>query len=639
MTMLPAPPAAAAIVGVDVGGTFTDAVVVHEGRVVTAKLPTTPEDQSVAVVSAVLAALELAGLEASAVTGFAHGMTVGTNALLEGTGAPIALVTTEGFADLIELRRQDRAHLYRLDVHHPPPIVPRERRIEVHERCGPHGVIEPLDAASVDAAVERVRASGVEAAAVGLLFSFAHPDHEQAITAELRRRLPGLHVSSSFEVLPEIREYERISTTCIDAHLAPVLGRYLGALGDRCAAAGLPRPAIMQSNGGLIDLAAASRHAAWTVLSGPAAGVLGAAHVATELGEDRVLTFDMGGTSCDVALIDGTPARTSETRINGHPLHLPMLDVHTVSAGGGSIAWADDGGALRVGPTSAGAHPGPACYGRGGTRPTVTDANVVLGRIDPGAPLAGGLRIHPSKAETAVATLAATLGLSVEACADGIVAVAVQEMARALRVVSVERGIDPRGMALVAFGGAGPLHGCDVAEELGMRRVILPRAAGLLAALGLVVAGERRDEVMSVLITLDEHADLSAPLAVLESRLDAALPGASVEAEADCRYAGQSHFLTVGWDPARPCAALAETFHHAHRRRFGDADPGRPVEVVSIRLAATRPGAAPEIAGTAPGVPPAGPAVFALDGATGWLAPGWAASPSPSGAVVLERSA
>jgi N-methylhydantoinase A/oxoprolinase/acetone carboxylase beta subunit len=637
MTMFPAP--AAALVGVDVGGTFTDAVVVHDGRVTTAKLPTTPEDQGLAVVASVLAALEAAGLDPSGVAGFAHGMTVGTNALLEGTGARVALVTTEGFADVVELRRQDRAHLYRLDAHYPPPIVPRERRFEVRERCGPHGVIVPLDEASLDAAVERVRASGVEAAAVGLLFSFAHPDHEQAVTAELRRRLPELHVSSSFEVLPEIREYERISTTCIDAHLAPVLGRYLRALGDRCDTAGLPRPAIMQSNGGLIDLLEASDHAAWTVLSGPAAGVLGAAHVAAELGEERVLTFDMGGTSCDVALIDGAPARTSETRINGHPLHLPMLDVHTVSAGGGSIAWADAGGALRVGPRSAGARPGPACYGRGGGLPTVTDANVVLGRIDPEAPLAGGLRIDPARAAVAVGALAATLGLSLRACGEGIVAVAVQEMARALRVVSVERGVDPREMALVAFGGAGPLHGCDVAEELGISRVILPGAAGLLAALGLVVAGERRDEVLSVLTRLDANADLSAPLATLESRLDRALPGAAIEAKADCRYLGQSHFLTVDWDPARPPELLAETFHEAHRRRFGDADPARPVEVVSIRLAGARPGVAPQIAGNPPDIPAAGPAVFALDGATGWLAPGWAARPGPSGAVILERAA
>ena len=625
------------LVGVDVGGTFTDAVVVANGRLVTAKVPTTPDDQSLGVVASVLMALAQAQVLPADVDRFAHGMTVGTNALLEGTGAPIALITTEGFADVIEIRRQDRAHLYRLDAHHPPPIVPRRRRFEVRERCGPDGVLTPLDAASVAAAVEAVAASEAEAVAVGLLFSFAHPDHERQVTNAVRTALPDLHVSASFEVLPEIREYERISTTCVDAHLAPVLRGYLDALGRRAAAAGLPTPAIMQSNGGLIGLDAASRHAAWTVLSGPAAGVLGAAHIAGIVGERDVLTFDMGGTSCDVALIEGTPARTTHTTINGHPLHLPMLDVHTVSAGGGSIAWADDGGALRVGPASAGARPGPACYGRGGVDPTVTDANVVLGRIDVNEPLAGDLILDATRARDAVGRLAATLDLTLEACAEGIIAVAVQEMARALRVVSVERGVDPRGMALVAFGGAGPLHACDVADELGMRRIILPHAAGLLAAVGLVVAGERRDEVLSVLMRIDPTCDVMEALNAVEARATAGVPGGALSHAADCRYVGQSHFVTVDWDPRRPPADLAERFHEAHRRRYGDADPGRVVEIVSIRVAATRPGVSPELllAGDLK-LPSAGPAVFGMDGATGWLAPQWRAHTTDT-AVLLER--
>lgn len=625
------------LVGVDVGGTFTDAVVVADGRLFTIKVPTTPDDQSEGVVAAVLAALAQAGVRPTDVARFAHGMTVGTNALLEGTGAPIALVTTEGFADVIAIRRQDRAHLYRLDVHHPPPIVPRERRFEVRERCGPDGVIEPLDAGSVTAVVDAVAASGVEAVAVGLLFSFAHPDHERQVTAALRQALPSVHVSASCEVLPEIREYERISTTCVDAHLAPVLRGYLGALGHRVADAGMPPPAIMQSNGGLIGLDAAARHAAWTVLSGPAAGVLGAAHIADLLGERDVLTFDMGGTSCDVALIEGTPARTSQTTINGHPLHLPMLDVHTVSAGGGSIAWADDGGALRVGPSSAGARPGPACYGLGGTDPTVTDANVVLGRIDVDHPLAGDLRLDPDRARQAVGELAATLGLTLEVCAQGIIAVAVGEMARALRVVSVERGVDPRGMALVAFGGAGPLHACDIADELGMRRIVLPHAAGVLAALGLIVAGERRDEVQSVLTPIDATADLTVALRDLETRARAGVPDGAVSHAADCRYVGQTHFVTVDWNPARPLSELAERFHDAHRRRYGDADPDRVVEIVTIRVAATLPGASPELRlPVTMRLPFAAPAVFDLDGATGWLAAGWRAR-AAGHSVVVER--
>ncbi len=637
MTVRPDPSAPDALVGVDVGGTFTDAVVVADGRCVTAKVPTTPDDQSAGVMVAVLAALARAGLAPSDVSGFAHGMTVGTNALLEGTGAPIALVTTEGFADVIAIRRQDRAHLYRLDVNHPPPRVPSERRFEVRERCGPDGVIEPLNADSVAEAVAAVAASGVRAVAVGLLFSFAYPDHEQQVVVALREALPDVHVSASCEVLPEIREYERISTTCVDAHLAPVLRGYLQALGARADAAGLRRPAIMQSNGGLIALDAAARHAAWTVLSGPAAGVLGAAYVAELLGERDVLTFDMGGTSCDVALIEGTPARTTHTTINGHPLHLPMLDVHTVSAGGGSIAWVDDGGALRVGPQSAGAHPGPASYGRGGELPTVTDANVVLGRIDVADPLAGDLTLDAELAREAVGGLADRLGLGDEECALGIIAVAVQEMARALRVVSVERGVDPRGMALVAFGGAGPLHSCDIAEELGMRRVILPHAAGVLAALGLVVAGGRRDEVQTVLMRLDAALDLTAPLREIQVRARAGVPNGAMSYAADCRYVGQTHALTVDWDPAHPPDDLTARFHDAHRRRYGDADAGRMVEVVSIRAAATRPGPRPRLAGLGEvALPSPAAAGFALDGATAWLAAGWRAR-NTDHAVILER--
>lgn len=636
MTHRPESPHRDVLVGVDVGGTFTDAVVVAHGLLVTAKVATTPEDQSEGVVAAVLSALTQAGIGAADVTRLSHGMTVGTNALLEGTGAPIALVTTEGFADVIAIRRQDRAHLYRLDVHHPPPLVPRARRFEVRERSGPDGVIAPLDDASVDAAVQAVAESGVAAVAVGLLFSFAHPDHERRVTAALRRALPAVHVSASCEVLPEIREYERIATTCVDAHLAPVLRGYLDALGHRTDAAGLPSPAIMQSNGGLIALDAAARHAAWTVLSGPAAGVLGAAHVAELVGERDVLSFDMGGTSCDVALIEGEPARRTETTINGHPLHLPMLDVHTVSAGGGSIAWADDGGALRVGPASAGAQPGPACYRRGGTQPTVTDANVVLGRIDVGRPLAGDLRLDPDRARQAVARLATTLGLTVDACARGIVAVAVQEMTRALRVVSVERGIDPREMALVAFGGAGPLHACEIADELGIRRIILPHAAGVLAALGLIVAGERRDEVQSILTSIDPTADIGDVVRAVEMRARHGVPDGALSHAADCRYVGQTHFVTVPWDPDRPLSDLAERFHEAHRRRYGDADRGRVVEIVSIRVAATIPGIRPQLDTPDAEVPAAGPAAFDLDGATGWLGAGWhgrAVGP----AIVLER--
>jgi N-methylhydantoinase A len=627
-----------ALVGVDVGGTFTDAAVVAGGRLVTAKVPTTPDDQSEGAVAAVLAALEAAGLGPGDVGRFGHGSTVGTNALLEGKGARTSLVATEGFGDLLELRRQTRASLYRLDVDHPPPLIPHDRSHEVAERCGPDGMLRPLDPASLARAVEAVRADGAEAVAVGLLFSFAHPEHERAVAAALREALPALHVSASSDVLPEIREYERLSTTAVDAYLTPVLRSYLRRLAERAGAAGLPPPAIMQSSGGVLPIEASAEHAAWTVLSGPAGGVIGAARLAARDGTPLALTFDMGGTSCDVALVrDGAPARTSETEIAGHPLHLPMLDVATVSAGGGSIAWADSGGALRVGPHSAGARPGPAAYGLGGDDPTVTDANVVLGRLPVDEPLGGRILLDPAAAAEAVGRLAGALGMGLEACAEGILAVAVQEMVRALRRVSVERGEDPREAALIAFGGAGPLHACAVADELGVRRVVAPPAAGVLAALGLVMAGERRDYVQTVLARVDAGEDLAGLLAPLAERAEAELPGAPRRAAADCRYLGQSHALTVDWDPAAPESALADVFHAAHEARYGDADPGRPVEAVSLRLAAERPGADPHLPERALGPARAGPAVIPMDGATCWVADGWTARADPIGGLLLER--
>jgi N-methylhydantoinase A len=627
-----------ALVGVDVGGTFTDAAVVHGGRLVTAKVPTTPDDQSDGVVAAVMAVLERAGLAPADVGRFAHGMTVGTNALLEGKGARTSLVATEGFGDVLELRRQTRAHLYRLDAHHPPPLVPHERVHEVAERCGPEGVLRPIETRGLSRLIDAIRADEAEAVAVGLLFAFAHPAHEAAVAAALREALPDVHVSVSSEVLPEIREYERISTTAVDAYLTPLLRRYLGRLAGRASDAGLPAPAIMQSSGGVLPIADSAEHAAWTVMSGPAGGVIGAARLAAEQDARLALTFDMGGTSCDVALVrDGTPARSSSTVIAGHPLHLPMLDVATVSAGGGSIAWMDSGGALRVGPHSAGARPGPAAYGHGGTEPTVTDANVVLGRLPADRPLAGGVRLDGAVAAAVVGDLAERLGLGLEECAEGIVTVAVQEMVRALRRVSVERGEDPREAVLIAFGGAGPLHACPVADELGIRRVLAPPAAGVLAALGLVIAGERRDEVQTVLAPVDGGADLARLLAPLRERLLGEMPDAALVASVDVRYAGQSHSLTVPWDPQAPEADLAATFHDAHRERFGDADPGRAVEAVTLRLAAERPGEDPEIAPAEAGEAVAGPAVLPMEGATCWVGDDWTARADARGVIVMER--
>src|SRR5215213_6838421 len=396
------------LLGVDVGGTFTDAVVAAGGRLVTAKAPTTPDDQSEGVLAAVRAALERAGAGAGDVRAFAHGTTVATNALLEGRGARTALVATEGFEDLVELGRQARADLYRLCAAHPSPLVPSERRIGAPERMTPDGPLRAL--ADPGAVADAVAALEPEAVAVCLLHAYRHPDHEQAAGSALRERLPGVHVSLSHEVVGTFREYERAATTELDAAISPLLGAYLASLADRSRDAGLPTPDVMQSSGGLATLDQARAHAALTVLSGPAGGAAGAAWAALASGERGALCFDMGGTSCDVCVIeDGAARETGSRPVGGRPVALPMLDLHTVGAGGGSIAWSDAGGAMRVGPQSAGARPGPAAYGQGGSEPTVTDANVVLGLLGTGAPLAGSIALDADAARAAVARLAGEL--------------------------------------------------------------------------------------------------------------------------------------------------------------------------------------------------------------------------------------
>lgn len=626
------------LVGVDVGGTFTDAVVVRGTLLETAKVPTTPEDQGEGVVRAVCAALDAAGITPGEVTRIAHGTTVGTNALLEGTGARTTLVATEGLEDVLELRRQDRASLYRLGASHPVPLVPPERVVAARERIGATGTVTPLSPAAVDAVVDGVRATAPQAIAVGLLFAYADPRHEQILTERLRREFPGVHVSASAEVLPEIREYERIATTVVDAYLTPILSDYLMGLAARAAGAGLPAPAIMQSSGGLMPLEDAARNASRTVLSGPAGGVVGAAHVALAEDAGVALAFDMGGTSCDVALISsGRPGRAPGSVVAGHPVHLPMLDIETVSAGGGSIAWADTGGALRVGPHSAGAIPGPAAYGRGGSAPTVTDANVVLGRLGGDLGVGGTIRLHDEPAHDAVSTLASTLGLDRDACARGIIDVTVQEMVSALRVVSVERGVDPRGGILIAFGGAGPLHACAVAEELGMTRVLCPATAGVLAALGMVVAGDRRDHVHSVLLPVTAGSGLADFVTPLIARARTEVPGGRIEAAADCRYTGQSHALTVPWDPSAPESDLAESFHAAHERASGEAMHDREVEAVSVRVAVVTDGPHVATGNAAEEKVVVGPAGIPMRGSTCWVASGWTARIAGDGAIRLEQ--
>ena len=631
------------VLGVDVGGTFTDAVLATSDGLVTAKAPTTPDDQSEGVLDAVRAALDRAGARTRDVERFVHGMTVGTNALLEGKVARTALLATEGFTDIEELGRQARAELYRLCAGHPPPLVPPELRVAVPERCGPDGVLRSLDEEELRA---RIAAAGeFDAAAVCLLWGFRHRAHEVACGDVLG---DDLHVSLSHETAGVFREYERCATTIVDAALSPLLRRYLERMADRALEAGLPVPEIMLSGGGVAPAAVAARHGSWTVLSGPAGGAVGAAAAARETGASEAVCLDMGGTSSDVSVVSGGHARESGGReVAGRALALPMVDVHTVGAGGGSIAWRDAGGALRVGPRSAGAVPGPACYGRGGTEPTVTDANLLLGHLDPDAPLAGGVRLDREAAERAVAALADELELGVHETAEGILRVANAEMAGAVRVMTVERGIDPRELALLAFGGAGPMHGAAVAEELGMRRVVVPAASGVLSALGMVVSERRVDVVDSVLLSGDEltqdAVDDVIRRLVERARGELGTDRGEVRPSFDLRYKGQAFELTVVTNPrkgVRPLSeGLREAFDVAHRERYGYDDPEAEIELVTVRVTVALPGAdvEPSVRGEEQAL--TGPATVALDEATLVVPEGWSGVRDRHGTWLLEREA
>ena len=578
--------------GVDVGGTFTDLVALAEGELITAKVPSTPQDQSEGVMNAIGAS----GVEPASLAALAHGMTVATNALLERSGARTALVTTEGFRDVLEIARQNRPSLYDLTQDRPPALVPRDLRFTVRERMGPEGEVEALGEEGLDRVISAVRQAGVEAVAVCLLFAFKHPDHEQMVGEALREALPDVHISLSREVLPEFREYERFSTTAADAYLAPKLAAYLKNLAGKVDEAGMPSPLIMQSSGGVSTIDAAVRDAAAFVLSGPAGGVVGAAYVAGLGGHRDLLTFDMGGTSTDVAPVVRGEAQTStETVIAGVPIKLPMVDVHTVSAGGGSIAWADAGGALRVGPRSAGAEPGPAAYDKGGEEPAVTDANLFLGYLADGTELGGEVVLRRDLAEKALGALGEKVGLDAEETALGIVRVADAEMARALRVISVERGLDPRDFALLAFGGAGGMHACTLAEELGMSTVLIPRAGGVLSALGLAISDVRRDYVFPYLRGLVEveAEDVRRSFGEMEVAAAEHLEGPEHARRADLRYAGQSFELTV--EAEEPFGELEERFHAAHEQRYGYRMDDEAVELVNLRLISTVPVDKPEL--------------------------------------------
>ena len=651
---------AATRIGIDVGGTFTDLVAPTEGGLVTVKVPSVPRDQSVGVVDA----LEQARIGGPAV--LAHGMTVATNALLERRGARTALVTTEGFADVIEIGRQARQHLYDLSARRPPPLVPRELRFTVRERVGPAGVLVPLDDDDVRHVVEQLAAAEVTAVAVCLLFSFVHPQHEQAVGHAIRAALPGVHVSLSSEVLPEFREYERTSTTVADAFLAPELTGYLSNLLERLESSNVRATYVMQSSGGVTSVTDAVAQPAGCVLSGPAGGVVGAARAAAAVGLRNVLTLDIGGTSADVAtIVDGEVVTTTERAVAGVDIRLPMLDVHTISAGGGSIVWIDDGGALRVGPRSAGASPGPACYQRGGTRPTVTDALVVLGYIPDGGSLGGAITLSKSAAEGALEPVAERLDMSVQELAVGVLRVTNHAVAQALRKVTVERGLDPRDFGLVAFGGAGGLHACLTAEELDVATVVIPPAAGVLSALGLSVADLRLDASRAFVreLVAADAAALATAFEELERSLLERLPGARLGRRADLRYRGQAHELTVDADDF---ARLASRFHVLHERRHGYAVPDEPIELVALRVTATQPAppapeapraaaagrrtaereavfggigaAVPVVVSPGPGEEVDGPAIVEYADSTCVVPRDWHGTVHDSGALVLRRA-
>ena len=596
-------------IGADSGGTFTD-VVGTDGRVL--KVPSTPADPGDAVRDGA-AALAPDGPEL-----LAHGTTVATNALLERRGARVALYCTAGFADVIEIARQDRPALYDPWAQRPEPLVARADRLEVDERVAADGaVLDPMDIGALPPVPD-----GVEAVAVCLLHSDRHPGHEAALAAALEAA--GFDVSASHRVAPEFREYERTVTTVINAYLRPVCGSYLAGLASAAVDV-----VVMTSAGGSVDLATAAELPVLLLLSGPAGGARAAAAVASACGFPDALSFDMGGTSTDVCLIlDGAPRAAPQQRVAGLPVRAPALDIHTIGAGGGSIARLDSGGALVVGPESAGARPGPACYGHGGTRPTVTDADLVAGRIPAGAAF-GDLGVLDIAAARAALDAA---GID----AEGVIAVVNAGMERALRAVSVEQGVDPAGLALVAFGGAGPLHACELAESLGIATVIVPAAAGVLSAVGLLTAPGRRELVRSWPGGVD-HDGLDAALDELAARARelVAHPEPRVSTAVDCRYRGQSHELRV--------PSVAE-FPEEHRRRNGEARPDEQIEVVALRAVVETPAPATvdEVLAAWDGRwtdPVVGPQVVVREDCTIWVPDGWRGEPGPLGSLVLTRVA
>jgi len=592
-------------IGVDSGGTFTDVCLFDEasGRIAVWKVSSTPADPSQAVAKGVEEGLAEIAAPAADVSYFGHGTTVATNALIQHRGAHIGLITSAGFRDLLEIGRQKRPELYDLQADKPPVLVERRMRLEVPERLRHDGTIElPLDEAALRTAARELRDASVKGVAICFLYSFLDPAHEAAARKIVAEEIPDGFICASHEVAPEFREYERLSTAVVNTYLGPVMAFYIRGVAERLAGLGIQAtPHLTQSNGGVIGFDTAARLPVRTVLSGPSTGVIGAQVTAGLSGFDDIITFDMGGTSTDVALIQGGEARLArEAVVHGYPIKAPMLDIHTVGAGGGSIAYVDSGGLLKVGPRSAGADPGPVCYGRGNDEPTVTDANVVLQVLNPVELLGGRMKVRQELARTAIGRLGTALGMDAMAAAQGVISVVTANMARAIRVISVQRGHDPRDYTLVAFGGAGPLHAARLAGELAVKRILVPRNPGILCAMGLLLADLRADFATTRLLPLSAAVieEMVAIVAGLRGRCNVWFVEEGIEPAArrvaftvDMRYAGQNYELSVplpdGGVNAAAIDALAAGFAATHQQLYGFVAEGEPVQLVTFRAEAT----------------------------------------------------
>jgi N-methylhydantoinase A len=607
-------------VATDIGGTFTDLVAFDEetGALAVGKASTTPDE----LAAGVLDAIASGGVALEDVSELVHGTTVVINALTERRGARTALVTTRGFRDVLEIGRGNRPDMYNLVSRKPRPFVPRRHRFEVRERVDRRGdVLVPLDLADVEAVAAACGRDGIEAVAVCLLHAYAHPEHEQAVRTALQAALPGVPVTISSEITREWREYERSSTAVLNAYVQPIVERYLDVLEQRLDDGGLRSPVrIVQSNGGTTSVQAARRRPISLVESGPAAGVIGAARLGERIGEPNLLYLDIGGTTAKCSLIeDGRPKTTTEYRIEwrpdyaGYPVLVPVVDIVEIGAGGGSIAWVDEGGSVRVGPRSAGAQPGPACYGRGGESPTVTDAKLAAGVLDPRYFLGGRVRLHTELAERALRTLGAPLGLEPATLANGIVRLVNASMISALKLVSVRRGYDPRDFVLVAAGGGGPMHAAALGAELQVKRVVVPPYSGVFSAWGMGLSEARADAAQTRILALGRSSagDLADVFSALEKEVTASLAAEGIEWEslrlersADLRYRGQEHAVRVPVAPgAVSAAAVEEDFHALHRQKYTFDLEGDPVEVVTCHVAAF--GARPALPAGEP-APPGG---------------------------------